>query len=173
MHDTASAQLRVFYSFAVVSAVLPFGMSGWVAMTVGPSPMPTVPYIGPLLLLLIGIWRIYQVARYPATLDSYVYGGAVKALRIIGLFSMAVGVLYLIARFAAGPLMRLGPRRSESGVEFYVVGVYLALLSGVGPLGILLFETSRLFGFERKKMTGSAPNSTIERDAPQAARPSS
>jgi len=38
----------------------------------------------------------------------------------------------------------------ESGVEFFVVGVYIALLAGVGPLGILLFEISRLFGFERR-----------------------
>ena len=152
MHHAASVQLRVFYCLAVVSAVLPFGMSGWVAMTIGPSPMPMVPYLGPLTLLLIGIWRIYQVSRSPVTLDSYVYGGALKALRVIGLIAMGVGVLYLIVRFAAGPLMRiLVPRRSDSGVEFYIVGVYLALLSGVGPLGILLFETSRLFGFERQR----------------------
>lgn len=147
--------MKVFYCLAVASAVLPFGMSGWVAMTVGGNPMPVVPYLGPLLLLVIGIWRIYQVSRYPGTLDSYVYGGALTVLRVFGLIAMGIGVLYLVVQLGGGMLVRaLVPRRTESGVEFYVLGVYLALVSGIGPLGILLFETSRLFGFERHKRMG-------------------
>jgi hypothetical protein len=158
MLHTASVQLRVFYCLAVLGAVLPFGMSSWTAMTVGANPMPVVPYFGPLVLLVVGIWRIFQVGRVSATLDSYVYGGALRALRVIGLIAMGVGVLYLIVRLAVVPLLGLlVPRQSGSaGVGFYVLGVYLWILGGVGPLGILLFETSRLFGFERQRhLSGS------------------
>ena len=38
---------------------------------------------------------------------------------------------------------------SSDLVEFYIVGIYLALAGGVGVLGLLLFEFSRLLGFER------------------------
>lgn len=151
MQVNASWKIRTLYCLAVLSAIIPFGMSGWVAATVGPRPMPMVPYLGPIALLFVGLWRIYLVARYPSSLDSYIFDVGTRALRIVGIIAMVVGVLYLILRFGAGPLMKLlrGGRRTESGVEFYVVGVYLTFISGVGPLGILLFEASRIFGFER------------------------
>ena len=151
MAVNASWQLRLLYVLAVLSAIIPFGMSGWVALTMGQSPMPVVPYLGPIALLFVGFWRIYLVARYPGTLHSYVFDAGTKTLRILGIIAMVVGVIYLLMRFGAGPLVRLlmGGRRTESGIEFYIVGVYLAFISGVGPLGILLFEASRVFGFEQ------------------------
>ncbi len=38
--------------------------------------------------------------------------------------------------------------RSENGIELFVVGIYLAMLGGIGFLGLITFELSRLLGFE-------------------------
>lgn len=38
--------------------------------------------------------------------------------------------------------------RSENGIEFFVVGMHLALLGGIGFLGIITFEVSRLPSFD-------------------------
>jgi hypothetical protein len=149
MHP-ASVPLRVFYCLAIVSVVVPWPMSGWVALTLGTAGTPSFMFFVPLLLLVVGIWRIYQVAAVPHTLDSYVEGGALKALRIAGLIGMGCGVLMMLFRFAPGLLVgAMGGARSDTGVEFYLVGIVLALVGGVGSLGIVLFEGSRLMGFER------------------------
>ncbi len=71
-------------------------------------------------------------------------------LRKMGTFLIYVGVLTALLRWTAGPLMRaLMIHRSESGAEFFVVGLYLSLLSGVGLFGLVSFEFSRLLSFER------------------------
>ena len=156
MNQSASITLRWLYCLAVLSVVLPFGMSGWVAATLGGSPLQSIPFVGPIVFLVLGVWRIYLVARHPETLESFVYGGALKFIRVVGVIGMAIGVLYLVMRFAYRPIVQsLVKRPSESGVEFYVVGVYLALVGGVAPLGIILFELSRLLGFERNNKDAS------------------
>ncbi len=155
MNYESSIKLRLLYCLAILSAIFPFGMSGWVSMTVGPNLL-SVPYIGPISLLFIGIWRIYKVTRYPHTLDSYVQGLFLKALRVIGIIGMSVGVVYFVLRFGANDIVHMWvPSRSESGVEYYVVGVYLSLIGGMGSLGVFLFEASRLFGFERQRKSTS------------------
>jgi hypothetical protein len=149
MHP-ASVPLRVFYCLAIVSVVLPWPVSGWVALGLRGGTFSWFMAFAPLLLLVVGIWRIYQVAAFPHTLASYMEGGALKALRILGLIAMGCGVLTMLFRIAPGLLVgALGGQRSGMGVEFYVVGIYLALVSPLGPLGIVLFEGSRLMGFER------------------------
>ena len=149
MHNT-SAAIRWLYCLAVAAAIFPFATSGWVAATLGGLPLQSIPFIGPILFLVIGIWRIYCVLRYRGTLDSYVFGGPLKVLRIAGIVGMGIAVVYLVARFSAGTILRsIVKTRTESGVEFYVVGIYLALLGGIAPLAIVVFEFSRLLGFER------------------------
>lgn len=149
--QSASNGLRLIYCLAVLSAVLPFGMSGWVALTVGRSPLQSVPYIGWIVVLLLGAWRIYAVARFRGTLDSFVYGGVLKFLRGAGILCMTVGAGALILRLASKPLvMALVHQRSDDGIEFFVVGLFLALIGGVGSLGLVFFELSRLVGFERQ-----------------------
>ncbi|MDO9001811.1 MAG: hypothetical protein Q7V20_00010 [Aquabacterium sp.] len=46
--------------------------------------------------------------------------------------------------------------RTESGAEFFVVGLYLSLASGIGMLGLLAFEFSRLLAFERNTQQTTA-----------------
>ena len=145
----ASLPLRWIYCLAIVSAVFPVGVSGWVTMTMGPSVLASVPLVSPVLLLALGIFRIYQVVTDRDRLDSVEISGLIRLLRIVGLVAMFIGVLYLVLQLGYRPLVSaLVDRRSESGVEFYLAGIYVALLSGTGSLGVVLFEASRILGFE-------------------------
>jgi hypothetical protein len=153
MIHRASWPLKCVYSLTILSAVLPIGLtsSGWVSATLGggASPLVVLPVLGPLLFLIIGLYRIWTVARLSGTLSSYETSGVSKVLRSIGIVALYVGALVAIANWASRPVMRmLVTTPSESGVEFYVVGVYLALASGIGVLGLVLFELSRLLSFE-------------------------
>ena len=50
----------------------------------------------------------------------------------------------------------LAPHGSDNGIEFFVVGLAVMLLAGIAPIGIALFEFSRLRAFElalRKEQT--------------------
>ena len=151
MHHRASWPLRTAYVLALLAAVLPIGLasSGWVAMTTGGSPFAFVTYIGPLLFLLLGVYRVIVVLRVPGTLDSPHVTGFAAFLRPVGIAALYFGAVVGLVNLLSRPLTRLiFSRPSDTGVEFYVVGVYLALLGGIGLLGLVFFELSRLFAFE-------------------------
>jgi hypothetical protein len=131
---------------------LPFGLaaSGWVALAKGPNLFSAVPFIGPLLLVALGVFRVYLVARYPSTLSSPGVSGIAAVLRALGQAAIYIGVVATVLSWGARPLMRaLMTSRTESGAEFFVVGLYLSLVAGIGMLGLLMFEFSRLLAFER------------------------
>ncbi len=151
MHYSAPSSLKWAYAIVVLSAVVPIGLgsSGWVSMAMGGSVITAVPLLGPVLFLLLGLYRTVLVVWKPETLDSYRVSGLASMFRKVGIggiyFGAVVGALNLLSR----PLTQaLFSQRTESGVEFVVVGLYLALAGGVGVLGLLLFEFSRLLGFE-------------------------
>jgi hypothetical protein len=153
MIHRASWLLKGVYSLTILSAVLPIGLSasGWVAATLGGSNslFGVLPVLGPLVFLLVGLYRIWTVARLSGTLNSYETSGVPKMLRSIGIVALYVGALVAIANWVARPVIRmLVTSPSESGVEFYVVGVYLAVAAGIGTLGLVFFELSRLLSFE-------------------------
>jgi hypothetical protein len=82
-------------------------------------------------------------------LDAFEVAGVAKVLRGIGVLALYVGAFIAIVNWVGGPVMRmLITAPSESGVEFYVAAVFLGLLSGIGTLGLTLFELSRLLSFE-------------------------
>ena len=147
-----SKTLKISYCFVLLASVVPIGLanSAWVGMAMGRSGFAMLPLLGPLVFLCLGIYRIYLVARVPDVLASPQATGFVAAMRAVGTFFIYVGVVVTIAGLVAGPLMRaLMKTRTESGAEFFVVGVYLAMVGGIGVLGVLLFEFSRLLAFER------------------------
>lgn len=151
MKIAAPTSLKWAYSLVVLSAVVPFGLaaSSWVAMARGGGVAGTIPFIGPLLFLALGIYRVYLVARAPGTLASFPASGFVKLLRRVGIFALYIGAVVAILGWVAGPLMKLlMTHRTESGAEFFVVGLYLSLLGEIGVLGLMLFELSRIIGFE-------------------------
>jgi hypothetical protein len=48
------------------------------------------------------------------------------------------------------PIVRaVVPQGSGNGIEFFMAGMALAAGSGFAPSGLLLFELSRILGFER------------------------
>jgi hypothetical protein len=106
----------------------------------------------PLLFLVAGLWRINHVARYPGTLGSYTFDGGLKVARVVGIIGMVIAVIYLLIRLGSGPWLRSLDRSgdiSTRGIASYVAGVYFAMFSGFATLGILIFEFSRLLGFEK------------------------
>jgi hypothetical protein len=149
----ASWGLKCVYCIAILAAVVPIGLaaSGWVTLTLGrsASPVGALTIVGPLILLAVGLYRIWTVVRLSGTLDSSEVIGIAKVLRGIGVLALYVGAIVAIVNWVAGPVMRmLITTPTQSGVEFYVVGVFLALLTGIGTLGLVLFELSRLLSFE-------------------------
>jgi len=123
--------------------------SGWVALATGGTSLG-VPFVGPIVLLAIGLYRVFLVARVPGTLDAHEIAGVGSVLRKIGIFLLvfggAIGALNLMSR----PLLLALPSRYTGGAPvLFVAGVYLSMLGGLGLLGLTLFELSRLLGFEQ------------------------
>lgn len=144
--------MKLSYCLVILGAVVPFGLakSGWVALATGGGAIGMIPLVGPLLFLVLGLYRIYLVARVAGTLNSPAVSGAIAVLRTFGAFCIHVGAIVTVLSWVSGPLMRVFiKQRTESGAEFFVVGMYLALAAGIGVLGLFLFEFSRLLAFER------------------------
>lgn len=151
MKQQPSTSLKVAYCIVLLATVLPIGLakSGWVGLATGGIGMG-VPFVGPIIFLALGLYRIYLVVRVPGTLSSPQALGFAAFLRAVGTFFLYVGVFASVLSWVAGPLMRaFMTHRTESGAEFFVVGMYLSLVTGFGMLGLFAFEFSRLVAFER------------------------
>jgi hypothetical protein len=151
MKAAAPISLKLAYCLVLLFAVLPLGLAGssWVALARGRIGAPLL-LIGILPMLVLGLYRIYLVARVPGTLSSYPPAGFARPLRALGVFAIYLGALVSVATPLAGPLMRdLMKSHTESLAEYFVVEVYLSMLGGVGTLGLLCYELSRLVAFER------------------------
>lgn len=156
--DAASLATRVAYCFVLLGVMVPFGLaaSGWVRVTTGGGAMGFVPFFGPLLVLLFGLYRIFVVARSADTLATPPAQGGLAFVRAAGVLLLYLGAVMTILGWFAGPLMRtMLHAHSESGVEFYFVGVVLAFLGQIGLLGLFLFEFSRLRIFETQGLRAS------------------
>lgn len=146
----ARTSLKVAYCLVLFGAVVPFGLakSGWVMLATG--GLGSVAAIAPLVFLALGLYRIFLVARVPGVLDSQATAGVATFLRVLGQFMLHVGALIAVLGWVARPLMHaFMQRQTESGAEYFVVGMYLAMAGGVGVLGLIFFEFSRLRAFER------------------------
>ena len=157
MSKDASLLTRVSYCVVLLGAILPIGLakSGWVALATGSSLSGSIPYVGPILFLIIGIYRVVVVARSPRTLDAPQSSGFISFLRAAGMFLLYVGAVATILGWIAGPLMHiLMQSRTESGAEFFFVGFIAAFVGRVGVLGLLMFELSRLRSYEQQSARG-------------------
>jgi len=158
MTTSASATVKWAYCLVLFFAVIPLGLAGssWVALARG-GVAGAWPVIGILPLLVLAVYRIYLVVRVPGTLRSFPPTGFARALRVLGVVGLFLGAAVSIANLAAGPLMRaLITTRTDSGVEYFVVGLYLSMLSGIGTFGLLCYELSRLVAFEQNAHTPNA-----------------
>ena len=165
MNRPVSLPVNVAYCLVILGAVVPVGLahSSWVRLATGSPAVTLLPFVGPLVYLLLGGYRICLVVRGPSTLGAPPASGVVAALRAIGTFLLFVGAVISVVNVAAGPLMyAFMPRLTNSGVEYFAVGLYLAFLPPVGVLGLILFEFSRLVAFERAARR-AAPSPSVER----------
>ena len=146
----APTYLKAAYILVVLSTILPIGLasSSWVSLATGGTG--GIPILGPIVLLLLGLYRIFLVAKVPGTLDAPDVAGLGIALRKIGIILLVVGSVFAALNLVSRPLMLLIPSSARNAAPiFFVAGMYLAILSGLGLLGLTLFEFSRLLGFEQ------------------------
>lgn len=148
-----SRLFKFIYCLTIFSIVLPFGLasSSWVRMTVG-GGLAFIPFIGPLLMLTVGLGRCAQVWRNPHVLDGPVVAGYLRIIQMIGVALIYAGALIGIANWLSIPMVKIFIKDAgPNGILYYAIGVYLALMSGVGILGLMIFEATRLVGFERSR----------------------
>ena len=149
----ASLLTRVVYALgllAFIPGTLAAG-SGWIALATGGG----VAAFGATAVFVIAaliVFRCYQVLRYPAALDSRKPNALGWILRVLGWWSMAGAAVAGIGLFLVGPVTRTltGGSVGESGVAYFMVGLMLSVGAGVGWVGCLLFEISRVCGAQQE-----------------------
>lgn len=171
--DPASAgrAVRVIYLAALMSMAVPAPTSGWVRLAFGSgglwkSPMALVA----VAMFALIVWRIVVVVRDRSLLDAPIERGFLRGCRTIAVVLMATGVAIYVLQWFVFPIGRaMFPRGSDNGIEFFVVGMWLAMFATAIPLGLLMFEASRLMGFERwyraRAASSSHTNSTDDAHA--------
>jgi len=71
---------------------------------------------------------------------------------------MSIGLIGSLTIFFIKPLaLGIFGKPGDGGVAFFVVGVLVYFISSSGLLGLLMFEASRLFGFEAQ-LKAEPPN---------------
>ena len=153
MKAEASRSLKWLYCLVLIATIFPtgkLGASGWVGLATGGGIFGG-GIVGLAILLAIFIYRIVVVARNPHTLDAYVTSKGTKLLRSFGIFLMVIGLIGSLAVFFIRPLaMGIFGKPGDAGAAFLVVGLALYVMSSAGIAGLLMFEASRLFGFEAR-----------------------
>jgi hypothetical protein len=153
MKTEASRSLKWLYCLTLIAAIFPsglFGAAGWVGLATG-GGLFSGGIVALVILLAIFIYRIVLVVRSPHTLDAYVTGTRIKLLRYLAIFLMVAGLIGSFAIFFIKPLaLGVFGKPGDGGVAFFVMGILIYLISSAGLLGLLMFETSRLFGFEAR-----------------------
>lgn len=141
-----SAVMRLVYVLALMASLLPVARSGWVTLAMG---LGSWAGGASLIVFVMAIYRAAQVLTRRDALDAPVADGMVHWCRVIGVGMACIGLVIFTLNFFIGSIGHaLYPRRSENGVEFFVIGLWLALLGGLTPVGLLLFEFSRMRAFE-------------------------
>lgn len=141
--------VRAIYVLAILSIFIPLRSSGWVSLAMGGFFLSPFGVLS-LAVAALAVWRIVVVVRDAGRLDSPLQTSVLRWCRSLAVGLMAVGVAVYLLQLFVGPIGRmLFPRGSDNGVEFFVVGVWLAMFAVMAPLGVFLFELSRLLSFER------------------------
>jgi len=146
-----SRLFKFTYCATILSILLPFGLAGssWVRMTVG-GGLALIPIIGPLLMLAAGLTRCAQVWIRPSLLDGPVVAGYLRPIQMAGISLIYAGALIGVASWLSAPIAKMFIKDAgPNGILYYAIGVYLALLNSLGALGLIIFEATRLAGFEK------------------------
>ena len=140
---------RVIYSaalFALAAASLAGG-SGWIGLALGGGIASGIGQKGMMLVVALIVFRVYQVFRYPVSLDARPPNSFGQFLRYAGWLGMLVGTFGFIGMFLVKPIaLAIFRTPGDGGIAYFIVGLGAVVFSSVGPLGCLLFELSRACG---------------------------
>ena len=180
----AGKGIRILYSLSII-VVLPamlVGGSGWIGLAIGGGPVGlgaflhsfsmrpfgliyAVYALGMILIQVLLLFRAYRVLRYPAALDARPPRTLGKFLRGWAILWMALSVASGIGLFAIKPItLAVFKSAGDSGIGYFVVGVYLTLAASSGWIGCMLFEASRKFGHRVPEDARTDPNYKRKQD---------
>ena len=96
------------------------------------------------------LWRALRVLRDRESLDAPAATGFVRWLWVLGLILATAGPIASAMQLVIPSLVHtLAPRGSDNGIEYFIIGLSVALVAALSPIGVLMFEFSRLRGFEQ------------------------
>lgn len=171
MKTKAGLALKWLYCVSLIAAVIPsglFGAAGWVGLATGGGMLGGSIVVLTIVLGIV-VYRIVVVVRRPHTLDAFIPSTRIKIMRYFGIFLMIVGLIGALAIVFIKPLaLSVFGQPGDSGVAFFVVGVVAYFVSSSGVLGLLLFEASRLFGFEAQLNEVFSGQHGLLKDAPHS-----
>ena len=151
MQQEANKLLKWLYCLALISSIFPpllMGPYGWIAVASSGGVMRGVGIIV-IAFSAIYLYRVALVVRHENTLDAFITGKLVRSLRVLGIILMALGLIGTLTLFISKPiLLGIFSKPGDSGVAYFVTGIFVYLISNVGFPGVMLFEASRLLGFE-------------------------
>lgn len=153
---SAGIATRLVYCLALFSFIPTtlLRSSGWIALTIGEAGGGLVHrYLFLLAATAVGV-RIYQVLRYAHALDTVLPNTFVATVRVVSIAVMSMCGLFGLAIFFIRPLtMLLVDSPGDSGVVFYVIGLFLAFVAPFGWKACLVFEANRFLA--RMKADGA------------------
>lgn len=173
MYLDANGKLKWLYCLALATGLFPTllaGASGWIAMAVGAGWLGGFGAFGLLPILILSIYRIVTVVKMQSALGAFITRPSVKVLRLLGISGMIIGVIGSIAILFIVPItVGLFGKMAYSGIAFFATGLGLYLIASVGLPALMLFEFSRLLGFETKLDARRNPTPAIQPARPKAA----
>jgi len=146
----SSWPLRIAYVGTLLGALLPLKrdlMGGGSGISIG--NWRYVLLVPSLALAAICVWRLVMVLTDKNALDSLAVEGPLLAARRLGMLFMYLATGIFLLTILGGPLIWLSfSDKSVTGAVGLVLGFFLTLLAGIGPIGLIAFEFSRLRAFE-------------------------
>ncbi len=152
MSIRASGFLKVLYCLALLLSVIPapfLGESGWVGLATGRGILAG-GMLSSLAMFIAFIYRIFLVIKFKNTLSAVYVKSITALIRKLGIFLMILGVFGALS-ICFTRIIALGifGHPGQGGIAYFAVGVYAHLISSLGLPGVIIFEASRLFGFEQ------------------------
>jgi hypothetical protein len=146
---TASLPTKIAYCASLLAIGLgAFLQSSWISLATGGGIFGIAGLLTTQAIFILILFRVYIVIGSPEALDARYPNPFGWILRFVGQLIMWLSVVGLASQFLIRPLTTLifGDYRTESGAEFFIVGLFAAFASGMGWLGCVLFEISRICG---------------------------
>ncbi|MDZ7803160.1 hypothetical protein [Thiohalophilus sp.] len=110
------------------------------------NPVLAIVLIAVALIVLIFLGgRFLNIARGKIKLDAFIYGKSTVYLRVFGMVLLSLGVVVTVLVFGSMFIVRGGGQMLIARSFSFAI-----------PLGLVLFELSRLSGFENKYINNDA-----------------